>query len=125
MGRIGFRDIHLRSSNRAVFQCSAMVGPLVYELYGPRTSGKAETAMRFRGAEWAGLRFLAAVRRSCPRIYALAAPSFQNLRGQMVLTKADLESIVDRDINKLSKRLTQLEEDHAVTADGLHRMKQI
>jgi hypothetical protein len=88
-------------------------------------SGKAETAMRFlRRRWWAGL--LASLLLSggvALGFYALVAPSFQNLRGQMVLTKADLESIVDRDINKLSKRLTQLEEDHAVTADGLHRMK--
>lgn len=101
------------------------VGPLVYELYGPIMSGKAETAMRFlRRRWWAGL--LASLLLSggvALGFYALVAPSFQNLRGQMVLTKADLESIVDRDINKLSKRLTQLEEDHAVTADGLHRMK--
>ena len=46
--------------------------------------------------------FLAAVRRSCPRILCARCTKLPEFKGTDGVTKADLESIVDRDINKLS-----------------------
>ncbi len=104
------------------------VGPLVYELYGRLMGDRASIAMRFlRRRWWAGLMISIVLSAGAGAgLYAVIEPNFRNLRGQLVLTKSDLEPVtgsLSRDLHQLSERLTRLEQSRIATADDLQRMK--
>src|SRR5690242_18685246 len=84
--------------------------------------------MRFlRRRWWAGLVIsLLLSAGASSALYAVVEPNFRNLRGQLVLTKSDLEPLtgsLSHDLHQLSERLTRLEQSPTVTANDLEQLR--
>jgi deoxycytidine triphosphate deaminase len=103
------------------------VGRLVYELYGRLMAEKARDAMRFlRRAWWTGIGVSGVIAvLGGLASYSVVEPLFRDLRQERVLTKADVENwhSITANLDRLTGRVSQLEQGRAATLDDLERLK--
>jgi len=88
---------------------------------------KARESMRFlRRAWWAGVGVSAVVAvLGGFASYSVVEPLFRDLRQERILTKADVENwhSITANLDRLTARLSQLEQGRPATLDDLERLK--